>query len=447
MTSADNKPLEDELKRVLANNDRGGWTVPAGDLYPHQWLWDSCFIAIGLRHSDTERAKTELLSLLRGQWSNGMLPNLIFAPGDQYRREREIWRSYLSPYSPNEVATTGITQPPMLAEAVVAVGQKLNKTERRTWYRQMYQPLIRYHEWLYGDRDPHNEGLVINIHPYETGLDNSPPWISELRKHSMPWWILAFEMLHLDSFVNLFRRDTRHVPPGQRMSNIEALAYWAALRRLRRKAYNSEAIISRSLFAVEDLTFNSILIRANECLVEIANDIGSEIPKELTDHFDKSKIAIDELWDDQHGQYFSRSFVSHKLIEEETIATLIPLYSGGISKERATRLVDILRKKRRFNLQWPVPSVPFTSPYFDPYKYWQGPTWINTNWLIVQGLKRYGFNEEAQKLAGQTIELVSKSGPNEYFNPLNGDAAGAENFSWTAALTIDLINDASGSKD
>jgi hypothetical protein len=440
MTATDNKHLEEHLKSVLSANDRGSWTVPAGDLYPHQWLWDSCFIAIGLRHTDVERAQTELTSLLKGQWSNGMLPNIIFAPGNQYRREREIWRSYVSPYSPDNVATTGITQPPMLAEAVLMVGQKLSKTERRTWYRKMYQPLVRYHEWMYSDRDPHTEGLVINIHPYETGLDNSPPWISELRKHSMPWWLLGFEMLHIDSFINLFRRDTRHVPPGQRMSNIEALAYWAALRRLRRKAYNSEAILSRSLFAVEDLTFNSILIRANDCLVSIAAELKVQLPNELLARFDSSKKALEQLWDDQNGQYYSRSFVSHKLIEEETIATLMPLYSGAVTKERAVRLVEILKKKRRFSLEWPVPSVPFSSPHFDPYKYWQGPTWINTNWLIIEGLKRYGFNDEAHVLAQRTIDLVAKSGPNEYFNPLNGEPAGAENFSWTAALTIDLIN-------
>jgi hypothetical protein len=51
-----------EAKKVLKQNDRGKYTVPAGDLYPHQWLWDSCFIAIGLRHEDVERAQTELLA-------------------------------------------------------------------------------------------------------------------------------------------------------------------------------------------------------------------------------------------------------------------------------------------------------------------------------------------------------------------------------------------------
>jgi hypothetical protein len=46
----------DRAEAVLRANDRGTYTIPAGDLYPHQWLWDSCFIAIGIRHYDVERA-------------------------------------------------------------------------------------------------------------------------------------------------------------------------------------------------------------------------------------------------------------------------------------------------------------------------------------------------------------------------------------------------------
>ena len=430
--------LLEEAREVLALNDRQGWTVPAGDLYPHQWLWDSCFIAIGLRHLDIERAQTELRSLLRGQWSNGMLPNIIFS-GKAERQHVDLWRSWVSPYSPENVSTSGITQPPMLAEAVARIGQKLKLPERRSWYKEMLPALVRHHEWLYADRNPHQEGLAILIHPYESGSDNSPPWISEMRKHSLPHWIRLIEKLKLDGPVNLFRRDTKHVPPGQRISNIEGLTQWSAIRRLRRKAYNSEAILSRSLFAVEDLAFNCMFIRANKILKDIAKTAGQDLPEYLVDDMAKTEAALEQLWDESAGQYFSRSFVSHKLIEEPTIATLLPLYAGSITKDRAAHLVQLLKRRRLFSTSWPVPSVPLSSSYFNPYKYWQGPTWVNTNWLIIDGLKRYGYHDEAKLLKDRTLQLVAKSGCYEYFSPLNGDHAGAANFSWTAALAIDLL--------
>ena len=51
-------------KKVLKDNDRGKHTVPASGFYPHQWLWDSCFIAIGLSHYNIKRAQQEILILL-----------------------------------------------------------------------------------------------------------------------------------------------------------------------------------------------------------------------------------------------------------------------------------------------------------------------------------------------------------------------------------------------
>ncbi len=437
----DTTQLVEEAKEVLAANNHGEYTVPAGDLYPHQWLWDSCFIAIGLRHYDVDRAKTEILSLLRGQWSNGMLPNMIFAKGFEYRQDRNIWRSWVSPYSPDDVSTSGITQPPMLAEAVVSIGAKLNKTERRSWYQTVYPALVAYHSWLYNERDPHKEGLVLQIHPYESGLDNTPPWINQLYQHHRPWWAHVLAFTHLDSLVNIFRRDTRHVPPGQRMSNIEALMYFDVIRRLRRKLYDTEAILNRSEFAVEDLTFNCIFIRANQHLRDIAKTIRREIPDELDGRMKQSEHALEQLWDAYSNQFYSRNFVTHKLIKEPSIATLMPLYAGCASKDQAKHLVKMLENKHQFGPHFPVPSVPVDSTWFKPDSYWQGPTWLNTNWLIIDGLRRSGYADHAAALAENTLDLVDQSGFAEYFNPLTGEPAGARNFSWTAALTVDLAAD------
>ncbi|MBD0358722.1 MAG: glycoside hydrolase, partial [Rubrobacter sp.] len=37
---------------VLRRNSLESWTRPAPALYPHQWSWDSAFIALGLAHLD-----------------------------------------------------------------------------------------------------------------------------------------------------------------------------------------------------------------------------------------------------------------------------------------------------------------------------------------------------------------------------------------------------------
>jgi glycogen debranching enzyme len=183
------------------------------------------------------------------------------------------------------------------------------------------------------------------------------------------------------------------------------------------------------------------LIQANTRLAEIAKTIGQKLPDNLVQSIHKTESALEQLWDESTGQYYYRSFISHKLIEESTIATLLPLYAGSISKDRAKQLVELLNRPKQFATKWPVPSVPASSPYFNPFRYWQGPTWINTNWLIIEGLGLYGFSKEAASLRQKTLDLVAKSGFYEYYNPLTGEPAGAANFSWTAALIIDLLKD------
>lgn len=431
--------LLDKAKKVLGKNDRGTYTVPAGNgLYPHQWLWDSCFIAIGIRHYDVERAQTEILSLFNGQWANGMVPNIIFADG-RHGRDSNIWRSWVNPNAPDNVTTTGITQPPLIAEAVVQIGEKLELPERRSWYKTVLPPLLAYHQWLYKERDPHGEGLVILIHPWETGLDNTPPWMRELSDHQMAVWIRAVDKLKLGWFFNLFRPDTRSMPAAQRIDIIDAMALYSTQRRLRRKNYDVKRILAHSLFSIEDATFNAILIRANQHLKKIAKIVRYELPKELLESMEKTEKAYEALWDPYSSQYYSREFVSHRLLKTPSIATLLPLYGGAITKERAHQLVLLLEDEHQFGANYPAPSVPVNSDWFKPLGYWQGPSWVNTNWMIIDGLRRYGFHDHAEALRESTLEMVRRAGMWEYFSPINGSPAGAEDFSWTAALVIDLL--------
>jgi glycogen debranching enzyme len=83
--------------------------------------------------------------------------------------------------------------------------------------------------------------------------------------------------------------------------------------------------------------------------------------------------------------------------------------------------------------------VPLTSPDFDPERYWQGPSWMNTNWLIMDGLDRYGYTDYVDALRETSLEMVERSGFAEYFDPNTGEPLGARNFSWTAALVLDLL--------
>ncbi len=88
-----------------------------------------------------------------------------------------------------------------------------------------------------------------------------------------------------------------------------------------------------------------------------------------------------------------------------------------------------------------ITSISVDDIQFNPLNYWRGPVWININWMLYEGMKNYGLFEDAKNLKKSIIDLITEHGFYEYYNPLTGEGLGADNFSWTAALLIDLISE------
>ncbi len=108
---------------VLEGNWLGQSTKPSPHLYPHQWNWDTGFIAIGYARYDQGRAQQELSSLFAAQWGNGMLPQIVFNSEalEGYFPEPDFWQGERSVHYPKNVLTSGITMPPVHAMAALRV--------------------------------------------------------------------------------------------------------------------------------------------------------------------------------------------------------------------------------------------------------------------------------------------------------------------------------------
>ena len=168
---------------VLRRNDLGIWTKPAPHLYPHQWSWDSAFIAIGLAHLDGRRAARELQTLFDAQWATGKVPHIVFnpdAPPLGYFPGAERWNcNAITPHAP-AAHTSGLCQPPVHAIAarrIWEVAQYEGGKEAafaRAFLDDIYPSLLAWHRYLATDRDPEESGLVTIYHPWESGTDNSP---------------------------------------------------------------------------------------------------------------------------------------------------------------------------------------------------------------------------------------------------------------------------------
>ena len=168
---------------TLDRNWRDGFTVPSARLYPFQWNWDAGFVALGLAYVRPERAIAEIRSLFRGQWSNGMLPHIVFhRPDENYFPGPEVWGTDAIAFRPPGVRTSGITQPPVFAFVIERISAlPLGRTpEWRAFVREIFPALVAQHRHLYTHRDPHGEGLVYIQHNWEAGTDNSPAYDAAL---------------------------------------------------------------------------------------------------------------------------------------------------------------------------------------------------------------------------------------------------------------------------
>jgi hypothetical protein len=435
-------PAEDLVNRarvVLEQNRRGAWTCPSSVLYPHQWLWDSCFIAIGLARYDPERAAGELRALFRGQWRNGMLPHVIFGDGRHDLGSRRIWESRKDPLAPPGVDTSCITQPPLPAIAVSRVAESLSEPGRREFLAELFPKLVAYHEWLYEERDPNGRGLVTLIHPWECGLDTTPPWMHALSAMRMPWWLRLAIRLRLARALHRFRTDTRYLPAAERASDDDGLRMLVLAARAKRHQFRLGRMPPQASVLIEDLPFNAMLAAANRSLRRIARALDEDLPQALERRFDHTDAALEELWGETSAQYYSRDAVTGALLETPTVATFLPLWAGTVGRARAERLIGLLHDPSRFWPNHPLPSVPIDDAEFQPARYWKGPTWININWIVIDSLRAYGHVELAQEFLTRTVALVERGGFAEYFSPLTGEGFGADDFSWTAALTVDLV--------
>ncbi|MFJ6386924.1 MGH1-like glycoside hydrolase domain-containing protein [Streptomyces sp. NPDC091972] len=428
--------LRSGAARVLFDNWTGTSTVPSRTLYPHQWSWDSAFIAIGLRHLSVRRAQQELESLLAGQWADGRVPHIVFNPAvphDAYFPSPDFWQSSQAGRAAGAPAgqeTSGIVQPPVHALAAWLVHQADPEESRRRGFLARVQPrLAAWHDYLLNRRDLGGAGLAAVVHPWEPGMDNSPCWDAALQRVAPA---------PPDTFQ---RADLDHGHPAERPTDLDYGRYVRLAADYRDAGYD-DAAAPRS-FAVEDPTFNALLAVSELALAALTGELGGSAEPHRTRAAELTHQMVTRLWDEDAGLFRVRDLHDDTLVDERSVTGLVPLIVPGLPRHVVSGLRQALDgphfKAPGTGL---VPSYDLVAPAFDPTRYWRGPAWFNTAWLIHRGLRTHGFHQDAHRLRREYLTQADRSGFAEYLDPTTGAARGASRFSWTAALALDLLNHA-----
>ncbi|MGW4516251.1 MGH1-like glycoside hydrolase domain-containing protein [Streptomyces sp. NPDC004393] len=486
--------LHARAAQVLDGNWTGTSTVPSHSLYPHQWSWDSAFIAIGLRHLSPLRAQTELETLLDAQWADGRIPHIVFNPSvplDAYFPSPDFWRSSTAGRAagaPRTVQTSGIVQPPVHALAAWLVHRADPGLSRaRGFLPRVYPRLAAWHRYLLHRRDLGGGGLVSVVHPWEQGMDNSPAWDAPLSRIT-PAPARAFR-----------RADLDHGAPEDRPTDLDYGRYVRLAADYRAGGYAD----GEGGFAVEDPAFNALLIASEHALARIARELGATGTARHARAQRLTTALVDRLWDPAEGMFFCRDLrggvdesvalhveqrsresgalsserhsrsgalptgrrsrssalpTEHRsqsgalsteqrspsgaLVPERCVSGLVPLLLPTLPRDIAAALVRTLSGPH-FGLGGAtrlVPSYDLLGEAFDPHRYWRGPAWFNIGWLLERGLRTHREQPAADALREALLETADTSDFAEYVDPYTGEACGVQGFSWTAALTLDLLH-------
>ena len=433
-------PLAARAAEILRANDTGTSIKAAPSLYPHQWSWDAALISVGLAHIDLERAVAEMRHLFQGQWRNGMIPHIQYNPDvadEAYFPDAPRWASQeSSPDAPRDVATSGIAQPPVHAIAIRQLCDLADEERAREIAREFYQPLREWHRYLMHARDPENSGLITIVHPWESGMDNSPRWDAAMARIDVP----------KDDLPPYTRRDLAHVAdPSQRPTDADYDRYVWIVEVLKRGGYRVEAVYDQLPFRVKDVFFSAILVSANESLMQIATLASADLEDLdiMEEWILRGRRGLAENWDDDRRRSFDTDLVSGEPIEVETIAMLAPIMAGMVTPAVRMAAKQIWYGDSMINaqaLRWPLPpTTSLTADEFDPTRYWRGPVWPVINWLLWYAWDRMGEFDIAAELRSNALEQIQAVGFYEYMNPITGEGLGSDGQSWTAAATLDWL--------
>jgi hypothetical protein len=352
------------------------YTRPSPSRYPWQWYWDSCFAAIVWRRFDPGRARRELETLLAAQRPSGFIGHTIF-----WERPVTLERLPFYNVASRTSFQTETIQPPLLAWAWrIAVGDP--REEPRIGAQT---------EWLLAQRDLEGDGLLWIVQPDESGLDASP-------KFERVWGWRANAKSGFPLLVHRNRRlgfDARRIRDAGGPLLCETLV---------------NTLWSLSLQALGRPS-------ATPALVE-------------------------RLWDEKRGLFLDWAEPGGVRPGVVTWSSLAPLALPDLPEAIGRRLVEEhLLNEDEFLTPIAPPSVAADEPSYEPggnrgpiRRYWRGPTWVNSAWLVWLGLRRLGYTEAAERLANGVIGAVERGGLREYYDPRTGTGLGARDFAWSALV-------------
>ncbi len=198
----------------------------------------------------------------------------------------------------------------------------------------------------------------------------------------------------------------------------------------------------------EALDLNCMLVMEAKALEAMAIELGrkEEAGNWRSDWEQRTRLINETFWDAETGFYYhvdkqdhDFSFKTTNDLKRQEIIGFLPLWAGVADAKQAEILIKKLTDPDKFWRRFGIPSLAADDPYYNDKGYWNGPVWVEWNYLIVQGLLQYGYKEEAKELtdrvaAGMIVQLKKNHNLWEFYSPDDKWAGYHKTYIWAGII-------------
>lgn len=305
-----------------------------------------------------------------------------------------------------------------------------------------------------------NDGYIN----YRTG-----PYLNEEIVHngeytsSAPWFNYINYEIYKISGDKKFLRDAYNSGKKfykwyteRRDSNGNGLSSWGGHAELESVRDARVAVWDKVGWAsnFEGPDLNSMLVMEEKSLAAMASILRLEDESGNWERksIERSALVNKYLWDEESQFYYnvnkndqSFTFRSKNDLKIKEIIGFLPLWAGITDMYRTPKLIKSLLDEKEFWRRYGIPTLSAKDDYYNPIGYWNGPVWIQWQYLIFRGLLDNGYKNEAVQLAGKVMSNVINQLKTdhyfwEFYSADDHQAGWNKSYIWTGIIARFLID-------
>jgi alpha,alpha-trehalase len=432
------------------------YVVPGGQ-FNEMYGWDSYFIILGLLRAN------------RWNMAKGMVENFFF----------EI-QHYGSILNANRTYYLTRSQPPFLTSMILAVydGEASTGAKDNSWLEKAYElAVVDYEQWT---RPPHLADDTGLSRYFDHGEGPVPEIIGDpsdyyrgaaqyfllLDGAKDPHLVLVDKNHPVQSLMGplfpVFDCDPQAKTPGETTCPPEeqvtlSADFYKGDRSMRESGFDVSfrfGPFSAETHHFAPVCLNSLLYKTEKDFALMASLVGKQKDaKQWKEKAADRQQRIEKyLWDAKRGLYFDYNFMTRTLSTYEYAATFYPLWVGLASKEQADAIVK--------NLSMFEQPGGLAMSRVESQAQWDYPYgWAPIQLLAVEGMRRYGFAAEADRVAYNFLSMVVEDFVTDKYirekynvvkrtsetRIVKGYSQNVIGFGWTNGVFLELLNQLSPS--